>query len=192
MALLISVVLISCEKSTRKPVDSLSRADIENMKADHIIPLKEAVKMYDKYTKERIKILKDTLKKKYGDDFSDTRTVWFDIKTIKAYLKYLEENASEAEGLQFYFSVDPENQGKKSNHQSFFIAPTIKNVVEGDTIQSGYTIENGQRVFLYEAFKKSLERTETKMEKAAFFATSQDNGGLLLNDGTLCPPCGNN
>ncbi|MCB0473126.1 MAG: hypothetical protein KDC56_08710, partial [Flavobacteriaceae bacterium] len=85
-----------------------------------------------------------------------------------------------------------ENQGKKSNHQSFFIAPTIKNVVEGDTIQSGYTIENGQRVFLYEAFKKSLERTETKMEKAAFFATSQDNRGLLLNDGTLCPPCGNN
>lgn len=192
MAFLMSLVIISCEKSTRKPVESLSRADIENMKADHIIPLKEAVKMYDKYTKERVKILKDTLKKKYGDDFSDSRTVWLDIKTMKAYLKYLEESASEAEGLQFYFSVDPGDKGKQSNHQSFFIAPTIKNVMEGDTIQSGYTLENGKRIFLYEAFKESLERSEVNIQKAAFFTSAQDNGGLILNDMQGSPPGGNN
>ncbi|MCA9749242.1 MAG: hypothetical protein KC414_09050, partial [Romboutsia sp.] len=138
-------------------------------------------------------ILKDTLKKKYGDDFNDTRTVWLDMKTIKAYLKYLEENAGEAEGLQFYFSVDPDNKGKQSNHQTFFIAPTIKNVVDGDTIQSGFTVENGKRIFLYEAFKKDMEMNHQNMQKASFFSLMQDDDeGLLLNRGELGPPYGNN
>ena len=186
------LVIISCEEK-QKETNSITRVDIESMKENHIIPLKEAVKMYGKYTKDRVKILKDTLKKKYGDDFNDTRTVWFDMKTIKAYLKYLEENAGEAEGLQFYFSVDPDNKGKQSNHQTFFIAPTIKNVVDGDTIQSGFTVENGKRIFLYEAFKKDMEMNHQNMQKASFFSLMQDDDeGLLLNRGELGPPYGNN
>ncbi|MEZ4841850.1 MAG: hypothetical protein R2821_10195 [Flavobacteriaceae bacterium] len=186
------LVIISCEEK-QKETNSITRVDIENMKENHIIPLKEAVKMYDKYTKDRVKILKDTLKKKYGDEFNDTRTVWLDMKTIKAYLKYLEENAGEAEGLQFYFSVDPDNKGKQSNHQTFFIAPTIKNVVDGDTIQSGFTVENGKRIFLYEAFKKDMEMNHQNMQKASFFSLMQDDDeGLLLNRGELGPPYGNN
>lgn len=186
------LVIISCEEK-QKETNSITRVDIENMKENHIIPLKEAVKMYDKYTKDRVKILKDTLKKKYGDDFNDTRTVWLDMKTIKAYLKYLEENAGEAEGLQFYFSVDPDNKGKQSNHQTFFIAPTVKNVIDGDTIQSGFTVENGKRIFLYEAFKKDMEMNHQNMQKASFFSLMQDDDeGLLLNRGELGPPYGNN
>ena len=186
------LVIISCEEK-QKETNSITRVDIESMKENHIIPLKEAVKMYDKYTKDRVKILKDTLKKKYGDDFNDTRTVWFDMKTIKAYLKYLEENAGEAEGLQFYFSVDPDNKGKQSNHQTFFIAPTIKNVIDGDTIQSGFTVENGKRIFLYEAFKKDMEINHQNMQKASFFSLMQDDEeGLLLNKGSGNPPYNNN
>jgi hypothetical protein len=186
------LVIISCEEK-QKETNSITRVDIENMKENHIIPLKEAVKMYDKYTKDRVKILKDTLKKKYGDDFNDTRTVWLDMKTIKAYLKYLEENAGEAEGLQFYFSVDPENKGKQSNHQTFFVAPTVKNVIDGDTIQSGFTVENGKKIFLYEAFKKDMEINHQNMQKASFFSLMQDDDeGLLLNRGELGPPYGNN
>lgn len=186
------LVIISCEEK-QKETNSITRVDIENMKENHIIPLKEAVKMYDKYTKDRVKILKDTLKKKYGDDFNDTRTVWLDMKTIKAYLKYLEENAGEAEGLQFYFSVDPDNKGKQSNHQTFFIAPTIKNVIDGDTIQSGFTVENGKRIFLYEAFKKDMEMNHQNMQKASFFSLMQDDDeGLILNEGEPGPPYGNN
>jgi hypothetical protein len=186
------LVIISCEEK-QKEANSITRVDIESMKENHIIPLKEAVKMYDKYTKDRVKILKDTLKKKYGDEFNDTRTVWLDMKTIKAYLKYLEENAGEAEGLQFYFSVDPENKGKQSNHQTFFVAPTVKNVIDGDTIQSGFTVENGKKIFLYEAFKKDMEINHQNMQKASFFSLMQDDDeGLLLNRGELGPPYGNN
>jgi len=189
----LSVILFNaCEKPSQEHANGITQQDIELMKENHIIDLKDAVKAYDKYSKQRIKILKDTLKKKYGTNFKDTRTVWFDIKTIKAYIKYIEKNTSEAEGLQFYYSVNPDNSGKQKNHQTFFIAPSMKNVINGDTIQSGYTIENGKTIFLYEAFKKYSESNQTSVQKASFFSALQDDDGFLLNDGELGPPFGNN
>ena len=181
----------ACEKPVDRS-DGVTQQDIELMKENHIIDLKDAVKAYGKYSKQRVKILKDTLKKKYGADFRDTRNVWFDIKTIKAYIKYIEDNTSEAEGLQFYFSVNPDNDRKQKNHQTFFIAPSMKNVIDGDTIQSGYTIEGGKIIFLYEAFKKFSESKQTSVQKASFFSTLQEDDGFLLNAGTLGPPNGNN
>ncbi len=193
IAFLIVSIMSSCEPS-QKEVENIPRADIELMKENHIITLNEAVKQYDKYSKQRVSILKDTLKKKYNDNnFSDTRTVWFDIKMIKAYLKYIEENTSEAEGLQFYFGVNPDNIGKQKNHQTFFIAPTVQNIINGDTIQSGYTVKNGKRIFLYEAIKEYKDSTYPNVQKASFFSVMQSDGdGFLLNDGQLGPPYGNN
>jgi len=182
----------SCSKQVDK-IDMVSQSNIDSLKKNHIIPLKEAVNMYKKYSKDRVKILKDTLKKKYGKDFNDTRSVWFDIQTIKAYIKYIEEESSDVEGLQFYFSVNNDKvNGKKKNHQTFFVAPTKENVINGDTIQSGYTLENGNIVFLYEAFKKYSNSTDQNIEKASFFTLVQDDKGLLLNDGDDNPPGNNN
>ncbi len=192
LVILIISIMISCETSPRQ-VEDITKADIEIMKENHIITLNEAVKQYDNYSKQRVSILKDTLKKKYKDNnFSDTRTVWFDIQTIKAYIKYIEDNSSEAEGLQFYFGVNPDKIGKKKNHQTFFIAPTVQNIVNGDTIQSGYTVKNGKRIYLYEAFKKYANSSNDNVQKASFFSMPPSDDGLLLNDGTDSPPNGNN
>ena len=188
----ITILMASCEKPDQDDTDGITDKDVQAMRENHIIDLKNAVKTYDKYTKQRVKILKDTLKKKYGSDFNDTRNVWFDIKTIKAYLKYLEDNASEAEGLQFYFSVNPDNGGKQKNHQTFFVAPTVQNVVNGDTIQSGYTVIDDKRVFIYEAVKSYLEEQPQNIQKASFLNLAQDEDGYLFNVGTLGPPNGNN
>ncbi len=168
------------------------------LKENHIIPLKKAVGMYKKYSKDRVKILKDTLKKKYKNkDFEDTRMVWIDIKTMKAYLKYVEDESSKAgidlEGLQFYFGVNSDkDSGKKKNHQTFFVAPTKENVINGDTIQSGYTLENSNIVFLYEAFKKYNNSTDQNIQKASFFSLMQGDDGLLLNKTGQSPPDNNN
>ena len=193
IAFFIVSIMSSCEPS-QKEVENITRADIELMKENHIITLNEAVKQYDKYSKQRESILKDTLKKKYNDpNFSDTRTVWFDIKMIKAYVKYIEENTSEAEGLQFYFGVNPDKIGKQKNHQTFFIAPTVQNIINGDTIQSGYTVKNGKRIFLYEAIKEYKDSTYPNVQKASFINLIQGDGdGFLLNEGQLGPPYGNN
>lgn len=188
--LALSILIISCENKEELQQDD--KEAFAKMKT-HIIPLKDAVKMYDKYSKERVHILKDTLKKKYGNDFTDTRTVWFDLNTIKQYIKYIEDNSADAEGLQFYFSVDLDVNGKQKNHQTFFIAPTVKNIIGKDTIQSGYTIKDGNRIFLYEAFKDYLNSSESTLQKASFINLMQgDKDGLLFNEGTGSPPNGYN
>ena len=181
---LFATILFSCQQK-QQHVDSITQEDINSMKENHLISLSDAVKSYKRYDKDRVKILKDTLEKKYKDPkFKDTRMVWFDIKDVRAYLKYLENNTSEAEGLAFYFAVNSD-KGNQKNQQSFFIAPTISNVVNGDTIQSGYTVEKGGRVFLYEKYK-SVENNNP--QKASFLNLMQDDDGYLFNHGTENPP----
>jgi len=190
-----TILLSSCEKPHEENDNRISQEDIEAMKEDHLISLQDAVKTYKKYGKERVKILKDTLKEKYKNkDFNDTRNVWVDIKTLKAYIQYIEDNASDSEGFQFYFSVNSDKaSGKKKNHQTFFIAPTVQNIMSGDTIQSGFTVKNGKRVFLYEEFKNYLEDSRTNVQKASFLSSLQPSeDGYLFNDLIPNPPGTNN
>tara|TARA_R110002073_G_scaffold40547_5_gene115338 strand:+ start:494235 stop:494864 length:630 start_codon:yes stop_codon:yes gene_type:complete len=193
LSTLFLTLIFSCEKMPEHETDTITQEDIQAMKKDHIIELKDAVKMHDTYEKDRVKLLKDSLKKKYGANFNDTQSVWFDIKTIKAYLKYLETYASDAEGLQFYFSVYPDNGDKQKNHQTFFVAPTISNVYQGDTIQSGYTKKDGKRIFLYDAFK-TRNNQASYMQKASFLKLLQDgdDDGYLFNNGVGNPPFNGN
>lgn len=186
-------IAFSCEEKQEQSANQITQEDIEAMKENHLIKLNDAVKMYDKYEKLRIKFFKDSLKSRYGNNFKDTRMVWFDIKDVRAYLKYLEENTSEAEGLAFYFGVNSGSARQGKNHQSFFIAPTLSNVVNGDTIQSGYTEVNGERVFLYEKYKNYRETSnEDNMQKASFFNLTRNGDGYLFNDGSENPPFPNN
>lgn len=194
IAFTVAITSISCEKSQQEHKNGITQEDIQAMKDNHLIDLNEAVKAYKKYGKDRVKILKDTLKEKYKNkDFRDTRNVWLDLKTIKAYIQYIEDNASDSEGLSFYFSVNADTApGKEKNHQTFFVAPTIQNIIDGDTIQSGFTVKNGKRVFLYEEFKKYMEETQANVQKASFFNLVQDDDGYLLNRTGQSPPDGNN
>ncbi len=186
---LLAVIATSCTQPPQAHKDQITDKDIIALKENHIISLKDAVKSYKKYGQERSKILKDTLKKKYGDNFTDSRSVWFDIKTVKAYIKYLEDNSKDSiEGLQFYFNVDLNDQGNKKNHQSFFVAPTKKN----GTKQSGFTIVKGETKFLYEAFKEYQDGLDKNVQKASFLSFMQEEDGFLLNRGVPNPPGDNN
>jgi len=99
--LFLTVILFNSCAEVGNETHYITQSDIDSLKKTHIIPLKDAVDMYKKYDKDRVKILKDTLKKKYGKDFKDTRSVWFDIKTIKAYIKYIEQESDDVEGYNF-------------------------------------------------------------------------------------------
>jgi len=182
---LLLFVFTSCQKSEKYfEVDNNARAEM----IKHIIPLKEAVDSYKVYGKNRVEILKDTLKKKYGKDFNDSRTVWFDIETLKQYLIYVEEKSKDAgvnpKGIQFYFTVNSEKtEGKKKNHQTFFIAPT-----KTDDLESGYTLLDGNVVLLKDKLKSNQTSPDQRTEKAGFFTIMQGRDGLLLNDGVPNPP----
>lgn len=184
---LFAFVFFSCQESQKYfEVNEKDRAKM----VSQIIPLKDAVKAYKDYGKNRVKILKDTLQTKYGKDFSDSRTVWFDIETLKQYLIYVEEKSKEAgvdpKGIQFYFTVESEkSEGKKKNHQNFFIAPTKTNDLE-----SGYTLDkDGKVILLNEILKEIYETTANRTtEKAGFFTLIDEDEGLLLNEGVPNPP----
>ena len=189
----VSILSISCDD--KKPHEE----DVEPTKEmlAHIIKTEKAINMYQNYEKQRLNILKDTLRTIYKEgNFNDTRRVWFDLKTLKNYIAYVEKRSAEnkinPEGLQFYFSVYSNEESEQKNHQTFFIAPTTKN--EG--VQSGYTLETidekTQPLFLKSILKSGSYNPSKnqQMEKASFFsiATILEEGGLLYNRGTTSPP----
>ncbi len=195
--ILIALVISSCsmEKDKEQMPNQVTETDIKELRANHIIPLNKAVKQYEKYSKQRADLLKDTLKKKYKNEkFSDTRAVWFDIQTIRAYLAYIDKYAEGAEGFQFYFGVSSDKvKGDAKNHQTFFVAPTVSRVVDGKTIQSGYTVVKGDTIFISDAIKKyELGSKGRSVQKASFLNLLQDEDGYLLNAGSLNPPFDDN
>ena len=174
--------------------NGITQADIDAMKDSHFVTLNDAVKMYKKYDKLRLKFTKDSLKRKYGSTFNDTRMVWFDIKSVRAYLQYLENNVSEAEGLAFYFGVNSSTAREGKNHQSFFVAPTIKHVVDDKTIQSGFTFDKkGNKVFLYKDLDEKSNNNNSTTQEANFFnLLDHHEDGTLFNGGKPNPPGNNN
>ncbi|MDY7396405.1 hypothetical protein UMM65_14230 [Aureibaculum sp. 2210JD6-5] len=195
--IIVATLLISC--NDKKPHHENEEPTKEMLA--HIIKTEKAVEIYKNYEKERLSILKDTLSSLYGGDFNDTRRVWFDLKTLKNYISYVEKKSKEnkitPEGLQFYFSVYGNNEeGDEKNHQTFFIAPTTKQ----DGKQSGYTLHevDGETQPLY--LKTILgggrytPSQNQQMQKAGFFSLTavQDEVGLLYNDGSSSPPMDNN
>lgn len=190
-------LIISCDEPQKSQEENIKPT---KEMLSHIIKIDNAINMYNEYGKKRIDITKDTLKKLYGNNFEDTRTIWFDLKTIKNYIAYVEqksaENNIEPEGLQFYFSVYSDDMKKQSNQQTFFIAPTIKK----NNRHLGYTLETKEGkdhiLLLKDVLNNNEYKTQQspKVDKASFFTltATQDEHGLLYNDGTNSPPEDNN
>lgn len=198
LILVVTALLISCQD--KKP----HQEEVEPTKEmlAHIIKTEKAVEIYKNYEEQRLSILKDTLRAIYKDEnFDDTRRVWFDLKSLKNYIDYVEtksaKNNINPEGLQFYFSVYGDDADNQKNHQTIFIAPTTKN--EG--VQSGYTLHvvdgETQPLYLKTILKNGRyddQSQNQQMDKAGFFSLTaiQDEDGLLYNRGTGGPPHGNN
>ena len=155
---------------------------------EQIIPLDSAFSMYDRYTNDRVALLHDILQEKYGKDFYDTRTVWFDIDVLEAYIRHVKTISKEkdvnAEGIKICFGVYPNTEKDSSaNHQNVFLVPTSKK----DDRQAAYTIVGDKVLFLMDADSDS--KAPQKVDKAAFFnLNSTIAEGLILNNGTLIPP----
>lgn len=176
------VFFISCEPRPAKDAQTNEKA-ISKMQ-EHMISIDEAFKMYDAYTANRVAILRDTLHKKYGDKFYDTRTVYFDIETLENYIAYVKNLSKEKEvnpeGFKICFGVYS-NSGEYANHQNVFIVPTTKK----DDRQAAYTIAGGKVQFLSDV----RGRTDQKMNKAGIFSfNSMVEEGLILNFGRPIPP----
>lgn len=175
------------QKENIEVKSEITTNDIEEMRKNHIISREKASHMYKLYTKDRVELLNETLKKMYKKpDFKDTRNVWFDIKSMKAYIKHLEDKAGDFDGIQIYFAVNTDGDIEK-NHQTVFIAPTKKN----NGVQSGFTIVNGKVEFLNN-FLSSQSKTIDEAGFTSLLQNGDDEESLIFNEGNDSPPNGNN
>ncbi len=137
-AIFILSLSISCNEDIKKS-DSDSSSGKEVRPPKQIVSLEQAKKMYDTYTERRVPLIQ-----KYEDsinmgrsEFDVARYTYYDYKTIKHYLAYVEQEATlagvEISTLRFYFSNYPDEptfqDGRKVIHprqNSFFILPTLQ------------------------------------------------------------------
>ncbi|PID69627.1 MAG: hypothetical protein CSA39_01175 [Flavobacteriales bacterium] len=195
-----TLTLLACSNSNPTEKDDPQTQKPTKEMLSHLISTEKAIDMHQNYLTERISLFRNTLKKKYGDEFEDTRKIWLSLPELKNYIAYVEQRSKEQditpEGLLFYLSVSTDKDEQK-DQQTFFIAPTTK---ENDT-QSGYTLEDRggkpQVVFLKKMIREdigeNMQQEQGDMQRASFsinLANKED--GLLYNKNTNTPPASYN
>lgn len=205
-----SLLFIACENPNH------TEPPYEGPPKDNIISVERAQEMYDAYSERRSGIIQ-----KYEDSvlpspekFTPTRYAEYDLNTIKQYIAYIEHEAKEANvdinTLRFYLSNYPNSDKfpngdlvKYPRRNSFFVVPTMS--YKGENV--GFSIEEIDGKYTAVPLKgrnSKEERTQDndqtdstgQMNEAGFFISNNATivGGttsLILNDGTLAPPPGN-
>lgn len=130
IALLLSLTLLqfSCEDDETNP------SPVDNPKPPaHIIPIKQAVSMYNTQNRIKERIINPTLKKVYNDgEFEDTVFAWFSLDEMRNYINYIDaiqkENPKEnVTGIRVYLGRYNQNSKKYKNQQNVFFVPTVEN-----------------------------------------------------------------
>ncbi|MEO9894529.1 hypothetical protein [Aurantibacter sp.] len=148
----ICTLFFNCkDQKVQTPVDMDEPMEVTVNRPDEIIEIDQAHTQYITYQKRRVKLIqhyedsvdlqqkgfkyvapKEGDKDPNGNHFDVARYVYWDYKTIKNYLQYIEKEAAEAKvdisTLRFYFTNNP-MEHKSAVHprqNSIIITPTLK------------------------------------------------------------------
>lgn len=210
------LIMNSCKEQSGQEAQSKEEAEIRA--PEQIISVAQAKTMYDQYSKRRAPLIlryEDSITK--GEkEFDVARYTYYDYKTIKQYLAYIEQETEKAgveiASLRFYFSNYPDQEtfenGKEVVHprqNSIFLMPTVKSEGQdyGFFIQEG---ESGSEAVLlngqlepYTPEGMGMNRKGTYHNEAGFAPTLypastgapaniQGDKSLILNEGNSAPP----
>lgn len=188
-----------------------------NEAPQQIISVEQANEMYDTYTERRIGLIQQYERPNPdGSPFNPTRYGWYDYKTIKQYLAYVEHEAKmanvEVSGIQFYLTSYPDKQTfsngvpvKYPRQNSFMLIPTMN--VDGNDIgfmtdgagdkRKAIPLSN----VIGQLAPNQQKGGQTTQQSAGFgskflmmnpnFMNSLDHHeghSLILNEGSLIPP----
>ena len=158
------------------------------------IPIADIKLMVGNYKTERQDIINNSeaLKKSYGCNINDTRSIWFSIDQLKQFIKELEEGEKNSktktklDGLRVYLTVYPKKKEGESdyfksipdeyrNHLSMIFVPTYidrlsKSKIEFDSEWFGNSNPTGEQSIQALSAKVGAETTSA------------------YNHGALCPP----
>ena len=203
------LTLIGCAERT-SDADAKTQPQVDP--PQQIISLEEAKKMYEMYGDRRVSMIQRfedsvNISKRDTAKFDVARYTFYDYKTIKQYLAYIEQEAAktgvEISTIRFYYSNYPDQEkfanGKPIVHprqNSFFIIPAL----ESDGEQYAFTIEGEKVVLLngqlepYEPKGQGSIQNHTKKSYAGvlsvvnFESPFYANGSTILNEGNAAPP----
>ncbi len=212
-----TLMLLSCGEQG-KEVKTSQKMEVEP--PEQIISVEEAQMMYKNYTDRRVPLIQkyeDSVNMSHKDTtkFDVARYTYYDYRTIKQYLEYIEQEAAKAgveiSTLRFYYSNYPNEDtfpdGTKVIHprqNSFFIQPTLNEKGEefgfytedsGDGGTKRAVLLNGQ-MEIYGPNGVGIRVGNTSRSHAGFTAGNSSapaasgfaNGSLVLNHGGAAPP----
>ena len=191
------LLLGACNTQTKKEVaPKMMTQSVDEVDApEEIISLDEAKVLCENYENRRAsQILEFEMAQSDGKEkFIPTQFVAFDLKTLKRYIKYVEQEARKAkvmpDSLRIYLG-NYGNEGKEANHNTVFILPTAK---VGNDYGGFYIGDNGQAELIRNYWPRGGENGDSENKsKASFvpsFSTSLMSGGsLVMNRGQSGPP----
>ena len=201
---ILTFTFTSCNEAGKKNPQQQKEEPKEIEAPENIISLEEANDIFENYTKHRVATIEnyETRERPSEETFKATRFVSYDLKTIKDYITFVEQESKKAgvtpNTLRFYFANYPDEdkfpKGEKVVHKkqnSIFILPTLNEKGQ----DYGYYIgEDGKAKFIkdWKAEQSSgSEKSKSKSEASLLptfnnmFYSSQS---LVLNRGGSGPP----
>ena len=214
----VCAMLLTLGSCAERTGEDKTKSDVEVEAPKQVISLEEAKKMYEMYGERRVSMIQHfedsvNISKKDTSKFDVARYTYYDYKTIKQYLAYIEQEAARAgveiSTLRFYYSNYPDEKrfsdGTPVVHprqNSIFIIPTLNQDGEeyaflteesGQAGKKSAVLLNGQLNYLDEV--KTGMQVEANNKSYAGFSFSAtpsplmfNNGSTILNHGGAAPP----
>ncbi|TDS16763.1 hypothetical protein DFQ03_1248 [Maribacter caenipelagi] len=210
--------IISCNEE-QKPNDPKNEQPILVKAPAQIIAITEAQNLYETYSKRRIPLIQhyeDSINRIHKEDkeFDVGRFVYYDYKTIKQYLDFIEQEAADADveisTLRFYFSnypdevvfKDTEDSIKHPRQNSIMLSPTYNDgkrdylfyIAQGAKGKQAVPLNNefqdikGFGTHMQERNKVYASIAPNLKSTAAAPLNLQESQSLTLNRGSGVPP----
>ena len=211
---------LGCNEQTNEKPKNPIQEDKKTVKPpNEIIAISEAKSMYESYEKRRVPLIQqyeDSINTEKGikKEFDVGRFVYYDYKTIKQYLAYIEQEAADANveisTLRLYYSNYPDEEVflnskttiKHPRQNSLMLSPTYNDGERDFLFYIAQGPEGKQAVPLnnsFETIKGYGNINDTNTKAYASFAPNlnsanvapavlQGKESLTLNRGTGVPP----
>ena len=194
---LAALLIMGCQEQPKTEAATQLVAQEESVEApDEIISLDEAKTLCENYETRRIPGIR-SFEKEAGDtegEFIPTQFVAFNLKTLKQYIKYVEQEAGKAkvapDSLRIYLG-NYGKEGKDPNRNTVFILPTAE---IGKEYGGFYIGEDGEAKLIRNYWPKSDEDGQEGGAKSeasllpVFPMMMNGDGSLVMNRGGSGPP----
>ncbi len=211
LTFVLTSLYVSCDSPMLEEEITDSKRAVK--KPNEIISLTQAVDMYTEYSRKRVPYIEEIEETDAsGNPFKATRSLFFEYGQLNKYLEYVKQETSKRDikvtGFRFYLAKYPENEYSNADarvkypkRQTFFIAPTTTNTVDGEEFDSGFTLgQNGEILLLekvLEGKSKSLgsngrfnNLNEAGIANLFNWILQEEGPSLIANELNSSPPNG--